>query len=213
MDTSILDITRLIILLTTSLIILLITSIFFIWKKARDRSEDLYQKLEMASIEFFKWESANRCELAAIEARGPTEYLESTSTTPSLPTTPCVTTASCTNCTQRSSCTACTSAQAILVKTYCTLVLNLFELAIYNFNKGVFSKEVFWTWLPWIYEFGSEKKVKAYWPLLKKHYLNECGELITRATEGKSKIDFILKSKKLNKINHSSVQHAFDGPT
>jgi GNAT superfamily N-acetyltransferase len=139
-----------------AVIVALVTYISTAKKQQEIESKSIYQQLELASIEFFKWEASYKNELARIF----NEYKKEDITI--------------------------SDEDEILMETWCWQQLNLFELCLYNINKKhgqIFPSEVFGSWLPWIHEFAQEPCVIRIWPEIKYNYLPECRETIENAIE------------------------------
>ena len=127
----------------------------FIYTSKRQREIEkngMYQQLELASIDFFRWESSNRTELSRIREEYPNVSAEDKK----------------------------------LEETYCTQVMNLFELCIHNQGKRTLPGKVFGSWLPWIYEFANEPGFDKVWPEIRLNYIPKCREVIESAIKNES---------------------------
>lgn len=174
-----------------ALIAILISIIVSFIKGNRDDKNKMYLRLEFASIEFFKWEAENRIELVKIRQAIKDKWEEDNVKDYIIPN----------NIGMRKQIEKIiTPEEDILLETWCTQGLNLFELMIENTLEGKFPVDIFGTWLPWIFEFAKEYGFKQMWrSRLWLHYSSDCGTIIDKAIEISDKSKFITEIKKENK--------------
>ncbi|MDR0655821.1 MAG: GNAT family N-acetyltransferase [Treponema sp.] len=139
----------------------------FVYTSKRQREiekNSMYQQLELASIDCFRWESSNRSELSRIRQEYPNVSDE----------------------------------DEILLETYCTQVMNLFELCIHNETKRTLPGKVFGSWLPWIYEFANAPGFDKIWSEIKLNYIPECRKVIEYAIKNNERMFIIGICKKFH---------------
>jgi hypothetical protein len=151
----------------------------------------MYQRLEFASIECFKWESENRKELVEIRDKFKKNWRNESQKDGETPREIRI----------RISQTILPE-EMILLETWCTMELNLFELIITNTLDDTARGDVFVTWLPWIFEATHESGFEQMWQgRLFAHYLGNCKNIIDCAINNTSKESFVedisAKYKKL----------------
>jgi len=148
----------------------------FVYTSMRQREiekNSMYQQLELASIEFFRWESSNRVELSRI----------------------------------RKAYQNASDDDKTLVESYCTQVMNLFELCIHNEITRTLPGNVFGSWLPWIYEFAHEPWFDTMWAKLKLNYLPECRKVMECANKNQSDMFIMEMCKKHHLKINDWVEH------
>jgi hypothetical protein len=167
--------------LAVSLLLTVINGIFERNMRKKERKErtekeknELYLRLEFASIDFFKWEADKSDGLVEIRRKFQENWKTENSKDGETPKE-----------TMRRISQTILPQEEILLETWCTMQLNLFELIIDNTLEGVGRGDVFVTWLPWIFEAAHEAGFKQMWDgRLFAHYLGNCKKVIEYALHG-----------------------------
>jgi len=140
----------------------------FVYSSIRQRvieKNNMYQQLELASIEFFRWESSERVKLSKTKEEYPHVSPDDRK----------------------------------LLETYCTQTMNLFELCIHNEITRTLPRNVFGSWLPWIYEFAHEPGFDIMWREIRLNYLPECRKVMECAIKNEMD-DFIIEMCKEHRL-------------
>jgi hypothetical protein len=190
---------------SVSLLGVFVTIIINFIKRNKDDRNKMYLQLEFASIEFFKWEADKKKELVEIrnlfreeEKKDTKRDLKHITDSVNVDTVK-----------MREDIKLLIGEEGeILLDTWCTQQLNLFELMVEHTLKGKFPMDIFETWLPWIYEFAKESGTKKMWiSELCFHYSSVCGTIVDYAVSDDCKNmkqfkTYIKKNlKKLKELN------------
>jgi GNAT superfamily N-acetyltransferase/single-stranded DNA-binding protein len=133
-------------------------------KQRKIERNNMYQQLEFASINLFKWEAENIKTILKINE----EYKK-----------------------EKEHRNISGEDKAFIERLYFQ-TMNLFELCISSAEEQTLPGKEFGTWLTWIHGFANEHGFKEIWSEIKTNYTPECRKIIDNAIEN-SENDFIEK--------------------
>lgn len=134
-----------------SLLSLLLAFLVLYWDKLNERRlqcREIYQQLELASVELFRFE----CEQAELVGLLWNEGDEAQADL--------------------------TTAQGYQVRAYTCQILNLFEMAVRFRIDGTMEPDVFGSWVIWMHDLSSASRFRAIWPELRPNYVVELREIL-----------------------------------
>lgn len=121
-------------------------------RTSNNTRQQTYQRLEIASIELFRFEAKDGANAARLLYDGPPTAFDDLKPEDRIP-----------------------------LVSYVTQTLNLFEMAVSYRHDDVFPRDKFASWVIWFYEFCSSPTVQLNWAdELKLHYSKELGNLIEK---------------------------------
>jgi GNAT superfamily N-acetyltransferase len=142
-------------------------------KQRKIEKTRMYQQLELASIDLFRWEIANKKTILKISEEYKKEKEHRNIS----------------------------DEDKEFMEGYYFQTMNLFELCISSAEEQTLPGKEFGTWLPWIHKLANEDGFKEIWPEVKTNYTPECRKIMDDAMKNSSENDFIVEICNVEKYN------------